>query len=175
MLAIGREDGARRGFPVVDGDGLVGRIVETGARASRVLLVTDINSRIPVLVGRQAQRAVLQGDNGPAPRLHYLAADAVVSAGDEVYTSGVGGVLPRGLRIGTVIEDAGSFRVQPHARLDELDFVSILQFELPGPMAVTTTPRRRRGSWASVDRRSNRSRRRGGLAMNSISRTGAVT
>lgn len=131
MLGIGRDQGLKSGFPVIDANGLVGRLVETGARASRVLLVTDINSRIPVQVGRGAVRAVLIGDNGPTPRLTYLPAEAGIEAGDEVYTSGVGGMLPRGLRIGSVVAAAEGFRMQPHARLDELDYVSILLFESP--------------------------------------------
>jgi rod shape-determining protein MreC len=131
MLGLGRDKGMKPGYPVVDASGLVGRLLETGVRASRVLLVTDINSRIPVQIGRQATRAVLLGDNGPTPRLGYLPQDAAVEAGDEVYTSGVGGLLPRGLRIGTVIEVPGGFRMRPHARMDDLDFVSILLFESP--------------------------------------------
>ncbi|MEQ1612331.1 MAG: rod shape-determining protein MreC [Hyphomicrobiaceae bacterium] len=131
MLGIGRDRGMKTGYPVIDANGLVGRLIETGARASRVLLVTDINSRIPVQVGRQATRAVLLGDNGPQPRLGYLPAEATIEAGDEVYTSGIGGLLPRGLRIGSVVEDVDGFRMRPHARLDELDYVSILLFESP--------------------------------------------
>jgi rod shape-determining protein MreC len=131
MLGAGREDGMKSGYPVIDESGLVGRIVETGARVSRVLLVTDINSRIPVQVGRAATRAIVLGDNGPAPRLGYLPAGAQVEAGDEVYTSGVGGLFPRGLRIGTVIDEGGTLRMKPHARFDELEYVSVLIFETP--------------------------------------------
>ena len=131
MLAIGRDDGIKFGYPVVDGGGLVGRIVETGARASRVLLVTDINSRIPVQVGKSGIRAVLHGDNGPMPRIAHLPADAQIEPGDEVYSSGVGGMFPRGLRIGAVVDQGGMFRMRPHARLDELEFVSILLFDSP--------------------------------------------
>ncbi len=131
MLGLGRANGTKAGYPVINADGLVGRIVETGARVSRVLLVTDINSRIPVQVGRAGIRAVLFGDNGPAPRLTYLPPAERIEAGDEVFTSGVGGLFPRGLRIGTVIEDGTNFRVVPHARLGELDYVSMLFFESP--------------------------------------------
>ena len=131
MLGIGRERGMKAGYPVIDASGLVGRLLETGAKASRVLFVTDINSRIPVQIGRNGVRAVLLGDNGPQPRLGYLPAEAVIEVGDEVYTSGVGGLLPRGLRIGSVVEAGGTYRMQPHARLDELDYVSILMFESP--------------------------------------------
>ncbi len=131
MLGLGRDRGMKVGYPVVDASGLVGRLVESGARASRVLLVTDINSRIPVQVGKAAVRAVLLGDNGPNPRLGHLPPEAAIEAGDEVFTSGIGGVLPRGLRIGTVVADGDGYRMRPHASLDELDYVSVLLFESP--------------------------------------------
>jgi rod shape-determining protein MreC len=129
MLGLGRTNGMRPGYPVVNASGLVGRIVETGSRASRVLLVTDINSRIPVQVGKAGTRAVMLGDNGTSPRLGYVASTEKVENGDEVFTSGVGGLFPRGLRIGTVVADGSAFRVEPHARLGELDYVSVLFFE----------------------------------------------
>jgi rod shape-determining protein MreC len=131
LLDVGRNGGMKAGFPVVDANGLVGRLIETGTRASRVLLITDINSRIPVQVGKTAVRALLLGDNGPRPRLGHLPAEAAVAEGDEVFTSGTGGLLPRGLRIGTVVMEGEFHRVRPHAGLDELEFVSILLFEAP--------------------------------------------
>jgi rod shape-determining protein MreC len=131
MLSVGRDQGLKPGFPVISADGVIGRITETGRAASRVLLLTDINSRIPVFVGRNGIRALLVGDNGAKPRLTYLPANGTVEAGDEVSTSGVGGLFPRGLRIGTVVELGGKLAVQPHAQLDELDFVSVLLFENP--------------------------------------------
>ncbi len=131
MLGLGRDNGMRPGYPVINASGLVGRVVETGSRVSRVLLVTDINSRIPVQVGKSGIRALLLGDNGTSPRLGYIPPTDKIEAGDEVFTSGVGGLFPRGLRIGTVVGDGPNFRMEPHARLGELDFVSVLFFENP--------------------------------------------
>ena len=131
MLGMGRENGMRAGYPVINASGLVGRIVEAGARVARVLLVTDINSRIPVQIGKAGIRAVLLGDNGSAPQLGYYSSTATIEVGDEVFTSGIGGLFPRGLRIGTVIEDGSGFRMVPHANPSELDFVSVLFFQSP--------------------------------------------
>jgi rod shape-determining protein MreC len=98
-------------------------------------LLTDINSRIPVFVGRSSVRALMVGDNGANPKLTYAApsggGSGGIEAGDEVSTSGVGGLYPRGLRIGTVTEQGGKLVIVPHARLDELNFVSVLLFENP--------------------------------------------
>ncbi len=131
MLGMGRENGMRAGYPVINASGLVGRIVEAGARVARVLLVTDINSRIPVQIGKAGVRAVLLGDNGSAPQLGYLSSVDTIEVGDEVFTSGTGGLFPRGLRIGAVIADGLGFRMVPHANPSELDFVSVLFFQSP--------------------------------------------
>lgn len=132
LIEAGKEHSLRIGNPVISAEGLTGRLVETGRRAARVLLITDANSRVPVEVGDAGARAILVGDNTPAPRLQFTAFGAEIAAGDEVATSGVGGVIPRGLRVGRVVRDAnGMLRVDPHARLAELDYVSVLLTDLP--------------------------------------------
>lgn len=131
MIGAGRLQGLRSGHPAVSGDGVAGRIVETGAQVARVLLLTDAASRIPVRIGGGSSRAILAGDAGRLPRLEYLSEDAGVAPGDEVTTSGVGGMFPRGLRVGTVERDGTTLRVKPHARLDRLEYLSILAYDNP--------------------------------------------
>lgn len=131
MINAGTDERLKAGYPVLSGDGLVGRVVETGSSAARVLFLTDLNSRIPVLVGDKEARALLVGDNGPAPRLDYLTADANVKPGDEVVTSGIGGLFPRGLRVGTVVETPRGLRVSPHAGLERVEYLSVLLYETP--------------------------------------------
>ncbi|MGL4396815.1 MAG: rod shape-determining protein MreC [Hyphomicrobium sp.] len=131
MIDVGNEQSVRAGYPVISADGLVGRVVEIGKSSSRVLLSTDLNSRIPVVVGASGVRAILAGDNGPEPRLIYVPAGAVIKPGDEVATSGTGGLFPRGLRIGAVAGGGVEPRVKLLARLDELEYLSVLFFESP--------------------------------------------
>jgi rod shape-determining protein MreC len=133
MINAGTDQRLKSGYPVLSGDGLVGRVLETGRSAARVLFLTDLNSRIPVLVGRDGVRAVLVGDNGPSPRLAYALSGAHIAPGDEVATSGIGGLFPRGLRIGVVVETARGLRVRPHANLDRVEYLSILFYEAPSP------------------------------------------
>ncbi len=128
MLEAGREHGLKPGHPVVTIDGLAGRIVEAGRRTASVLLVTDVNSRVPVSVGQGSVRAVMVGDNGPNPRLSFIG-EGVLRDGDAVATSGVGGLFPRGLRVGTVVHRAGVARVEPVVSLDDLTFVQVLLFD----------------------------------------------
>lgn len=130
-INAGRDDGVRAGYPVVSGDGLIGRVLEAGAGSARVMLLTDLSSRVPAVVGTAAVRAVLVGDNGALPRLDFIAATSGSAEGDEVVTSGVGGVYPRGLRIGRVVRGGRTLRVAPYAALDDLEFVAVLRHDTP--------------------------------------------
>ena len=121
---------------------MIGRVLETGAKAARVLLLTDLNSRVPILIGERGTRGVLIGDNGAKPTIAHLPEHAEIASGDEVVTSGVGGLFPRGIRIGSVVEEGGAFRVTLHARMDELDHVSVLFFESPALDLAGEEPRR---------------------------------
>lgn len=131
LINAGRQQRIRPGYPVVNGEGLVGRIVDAGTSAARVLLLTDLNSRVPVRVGAKGIRAILMGDNGASLKLDYLPADVRVSPGDVVATSGAGGVFPAGLKVGEVIMERQGQRVRPAARLDQLDYLSVLFYTSP--------------------------------------------
>src|SRR5580658_1913727 len=102
LVNAGGEDHVARGQAAITGEGLVGRLTEVGDRASRVLLITDLNSRIPVTVENSHVSAVLAGDNSERPRLLYVPAGNTVKVGDRIVTSGEGGVFPPGLPIGVV-------------------------------------------------------------------------
>ncbi len=132
IVNVGREQGAKSGDAVVDTDGLIGRIVATGDKASRVLLLTDLNSRVPVVIEPAHYKAVLSGDNTDWPKLEYLTVTGSVSPGDRVVTSGDGGLIPPGLPVGLVIQTSDGFlRVQTFADRDRLDFVRVLKYEFP--------------------------------------------
>jgi rod shape-determining protein MreC len=122
---------------------LVGRTVDAGASVARVLLLNDLNSRVPVVVGPAGVRALVSGDNSAELQLDFFPDGASVYLGDEVYTSGSDGVLPRGLRVGVVTGAPSAFKVRPHAELNALDAVSVLFFNTPAlsrtdPAAVPT-------------------------------------
>jgi rod shape-determining protein MreC len=139
LINLGRDDGVRVGYAVINGDGLVGRTVDAGASAARVLLLNDLNSRIPVLVGTAGVRALASGDNSAELKLEFFPDGASPHPGEEVYTSGADGVLPRGLRVGVVTGSPGALKVRPHAELSSLDVVSVLFFDTPA-LARTDPP-----------------------------------
>lgn len=148
LLGAGESSGIKRGYSVIAENGLVGRVVETAQRASRVLLITDLNSRIPVMFENSRRRAILAGDNSDVARIEYLPAGPLPASGERVVTSGDGGLFPPGLVVGTVIiSDAGAVRVQPLVDFDRLEFVSVLQFDASrintDDAQVRPTPRRR--------------------------------
>ncbi|RMD49297.1 MAG: rod shape-determining protein MreC [Alphaproteobacteria bacterium] len=132
LINVGREDGIRNGWAVVDGLGLVGRIAGVGRRTARVLLITDPASRVPVTIAPSGQRALAVGDNGPAPMLELIERADVISAGDRVATTGDASVFPPGVLVGHVVRDStGTLRVRPAADLGRLDFLRVLRWTPP--------------------------------------------
>ncbi len=138
LLNIGESDGVLDGAAAVDGNGLVGRVVGVGRRASRLLLLTDFNSRVPVKVLPSGRRAILSGENDDAPRLSFLETMNGVAPGDRVVTSGDGGVFPPDLLVGlvAVVGEYGA-RVQVSADYERLEFVRVLRYR---PSTKIDTP-----------------------------------
>jgi rod shape-determining protein MreC len=133
LIAAGRDDGVRKGMAVISGDGLVGRVAQVGRQASRVMLITDITSRIPVVLEKSRIRGILAGNNTDKPRLLYVPAGARVAPGDRVVTSGHAGGLPAGISVGVVTSvDDSSIRIQPFMDRDRLEMVEVLDFGLSG-------------------------------------------
>ncbi len=142
IVAAGERDGVRKGLPVMTGDGLAGRIAAVGNHSARLLLVTDLNSRIPAIVERTRTRAVLAGDNTDRARLIYLSDGGAVAAGDRIVTSGHGGVFPPGLPIGVVVSVAeNGVLVKPFVERAQLDFVRVVDFGLAGILEGPPPPR----------------------------------
>ena len=128
LLNIGSRDGIQDGWAAMDGLGLVGRISGVGSSTSRVILLTDNASQIPVIVQPSGQRAILMGDNSFAPTVEFIENVDLVRPGDRVVTSGGGGVLPAGLLIGTLAMDPnGRLRARLVADYERLEFLKVLR------------------------------------------------
>jgi rod shape-determining protein MreC len=128
LLNVGERDGIRDGWATMDGVGLVGRISGVGAQTSRVVLLTDSNSRVPVTVQPSGQKAILSGDNSDLPPLEFLEKGDEIRPGDQVFSSGDGGVFPAGLLIGQVALDTDKrLRVVLAADYQRLEFLRVLR------------------------------------------------
>jgi rod shape-determining protein MreC len=140
LLNAGTNAGVRKGQAVVDGDGLIGRVASVGKRSVRVLLITDMNSRIPVLVESSRARAILAGTNSDEMRLVYLSPEFTPSSGDRIVTSGHGGVFPPGLPVGEVLEvgKKGAL-VRSFMKRDKVEYVRVVDYDLRGILEFQTT------------------------------------
>jgi rod shape-determining protein MreC len=141
MVNAGRDNGVARGQAAMTGEGLVGRVAEVGSRAARILLITDLNSRVPAVVDGTRQRAIVAGDNSARPSLRYVDAGGTIRIGDRIVTSGQGGVFPPGLPVGVVsgIDSEGA-RVELYAALSRVDYLRLVDYglaeSLPNPLSV---------------------------------------
>lgn len=144
MIRAGSENGVARGQAAITGEGLVGRVAEVGTQAARILLVTDLNSRIPVIVEGARLRALMTGDNSDRPSLRYLDTVSGIKVGDRVVTSGEGGVFPPGLPVGVIASLEGEApRVEPYVELSQVQYLRIVDYGLADglPKPVPPAPR----------------------------------
>jgi rod shape-determining protein MreC len=141
MLAAGARDGVGVGMPVIAANGLIGRTIEIGNHATRVLLLTDPASRIPVVVQRTGQAGLVVGSNRPALELRdRVGPEVPLLAGDRLVTSGDGGVFPPGIPVGSIIAAGGGApQVRPAATPLGAGFVSIETAWVPLPAEASVT------------------------------------
>lgn len=133
LVNAGSRQGVTKNSAVMTGVGLAGRIASVGEGSSRILLITDLNSRIPVVIESSRERAVLAGDNESQPHLAFLRPTARVEPGERIVTSGHGGLFPPGLPVGVVSSvEKREIRVAPFVDLDRLEYVRVVNFRAPG-------------------------------------------
>ncbi len=122
IINRGSKSGLLKGMPVTDKEFLIGRIVETNYLSSRVLLLNDLNSRIPVTFGEDGVQAILKGSGGSKPVLEYLPEGYIVEEGIDVFTSGKDGIFFPGSPIGTTTADG---QVKLFSEPSQLSFVKV--------------------------------------------------
>lgn len=138
LLNVGARDGVQDGWATMDGLGLVGRISGVGERTSRVILLTDSNSRVPVSIEPSGQKALLVGDNTLAPPVDIADNLEDVRPGDRVVTSGDGKVFPADILVGLIAKDRnGRLRVRLAADYGRLEFLRVLRNPVAPVIAST--------------------------------------
>lgn len=133
LIYAGVREGVKNGQAVVTGEGLVGRIAGVAYRSARVLLVADLNSRIPVMIESSRARGIMAGRNEEKPILTKLPPGTIVSPGDRIVTSGHGGAFPQGIPVGIVsnVDDA-LVEITPFVDSQRLEIVRIVDYGLEG-------------------------------------------
>lgn len=132
LINSGTNDGVKKGHAVVNEEGVIGRTINVAANASRVLLLNDINSRIPVKFADSGVNVILAGDNSPLQLIEFMPEEEKANIGDLILTSGMGGVFPPDLPVGVVSEftEFGGIRVNPSVNLNRLNYVSVIEYEI---------------------------------------------
>ncbi len=137
LLPVGESDNVMKGSAVMSGHGLIGRVMESGRHSSRVLLVTDLNSRIPVIVQNTRTRAILAGKNKAFLKLERLPIDSGLTLGQRIVTSGDGGYLPPDIPIGTIVAiGKEGVLVKPLADIDSLSHVQVINTDVDQSLAT---------------------------------------
>ena len=125
VLNSGSNKKIKKGMAVLDGKNFIGRIVDVNFFSSRVLLVTDLNSKIPVVIQPSGHHAILSGHNIKEPTLEYLPEDHKISNKDKVYTSGKEGIFSPGIPIGEAKVNVDKVSVLLFSDLTQITFVNI--------------------------------------------------
>ena len=125
VINIGSNKGIKNGMAVLDGKNFIGRIVDVNFFSSRVLLVSDLNSKIPVLSEPSGSHAILSGHGTNEPTLEYLSKNHGIQDGDKIYTSGKEGIFTPGLVVGKAKIEKNKIKVLLFADLDQITFVNI--------------------------------------------------
>ena len=132
-INVGSNDGVKVGNPVLNNWGMIGRVVDLGKNASRVLLTVDINSQIPVYFEKSLHRAILVGNNSNMLELKFLKKRVLLADKERLMTSGEGGVLPRGLPVGVyskkLNEDRDKLIVIPSKNWDKLSLLKVILYD----------------------------------------------
>ena len=143
IVDVGRNQNIRRGHAVIDERGLVGHVITVGARSSRILLLTDLNSKIPVFVEGAELQAILSGDYERPPKLEFIEGVDLsgLAVGQKIVTSGRGGALPRGLPVGAIagLSD-NEIRVALNSDYHKTNIVRVLRYFFPNDVDETATP-----------------------------------
>jgi len=125
IINVGSNKNIKNGMAVLDGKNFVGRIVDVNFFSSRVLLVSDLNSKIPVIIEPSGHHAILSGRGTNKPILEYLPENYTIQDGDKVYTSGKEGIFSPGIPIGEIKIEKGVVKTSLFSDLSQITFVNI--------------------------------------------------
>ena len=125
IINIGANKEIKNGMAVLDGKNFIGRIVDVNFFSSRILLVTDLNSKIPVIIEPSGNHAILSGHGDIKPTLEYLSENHEIQENDKIYTSGKEGIFAPGIPIGEAKIEKDVVEGELYSELREITFVNV--------------------------------------------------
>ena len=139
LINAGEDYGIKVGQPAISSLGLVGYVINVGLKTSRILLLIDINSMIPIYLTNSNWPAVAQGQNGKLLKLKFLSSKADPIEGEVVQTSGHGNRLPAGINVGKIVKSfSGKFYIKPTVDFHRLTYISIITNKISQPFLSKT-------------------------------------
>ncbi len=127
FMQAGREHGVMKNMPVINSDGLVGRVIEVGKQQSKLLPLTDINSRIAIITANSRQRAIAVGRNDDLLEMRHLPQNTKLKPGEQVLTAGDLGLFPANILVGYVARiEKDKILIKPAVDWSTLGFVSLI-------------------------------------------------
>jgi len=125
IINTGSNNNIQNGMAVLHGENFIGRIVDVNFFSSRILLVSDLNSKIPIITSPSGHHAVLSGRGKDKLTLEFLPENHQVQDGDKIYTSGKEGIFSPGIPIGKVDFSQGKISVSLFSDLSQITFVNV--------------------------------------------------
>ncbi len=127
IINKGKNKKILKGMPVLGGSSLIGKIVESNFFSSRVLLLNDLNSKIPVIIEPSGHHAILSGKGTEKPVLQFLPKNNSIADGNIVYTSGKDGILSAGIDLGKIsISSEGDVEVDLFIDPNQLNYANVV-------------------------------------------------
>lgn len=127
LINAGKNYGINIGDTAISSLGLVGYVVNVSLKTSRVLLIIDLNSMIPIYLTESNWPAVVQGQNGKLLKIKFLSSESKPIEGESIETSGHGGRLPAGINVGNIVKSfSGQYYVKPIVDFQRLTYISII-------------------------------------------------
>ncbi|MBE6454779.1 MAG: rod shape-determining protein MreC [Alphaproteobacteria bacterium] len=131
----------KKGQVALSDKGVVGRVDKVGNRYAKIILISDINSKIPVMIEKSRVRGILSGDNTNTPKLIFVPLNTTVEVGDRIVTSGIAGVFPAGLPIGKVVRVAkNDIAVKPFSDLEQVEYIKLVDYKVDNQLVVGEQP-----------------------------------
>ena len=133
LINKGFKHGIKLGAAVRSNSYFIGKVVDSNYLTSRILLISDLNSKIPVSIEPNGIQSILSGSGSSFGKIQYIKEDYELENDFEIFTSGSGGIFRSGIPIGKTILNAGSgldtIKVKFHSDFSQLRLVKIVSFE----------------------------------------------